>query len=592
MAINRELSQFASFVEVDNSSGNIGIATTATPYVGIGTTNPVAKFEVVGQTELDDVNIAGIASVGSLNIGSTEVIDSSRELKNIVSLDATTTATIETAIANAPNTFTDLTVTGISTFESNIGVSGVTTTTDLFVTGIASVGAAITMYGATGIISAYKFYGDGSGLTGTISGIGIRSEGADIGYGATIIDFKGPGVSTITSISAGIVTVFFEGGGGESTIDKQTFNVGVAGTNLVTLTNAYTSGNIDVFLNGLKLVPTSDYTETGPTIITLTTPAVNGDVIETISFRTVSIADNVIGIQSAGVSVGTTITTLNFIGAGNTFLDRGNGIIDVSINPPDDTFISNLNVSGIVTTTKLHVGSGTTFTEDLVVTGDARITGILTIGTGTITLDGSTNTINVGSGVTITGSGEIQATSITIGAGVSITSSGITGTASTISFATTAFNLVGSANTASFATTSFGLEGSPPILVSNAGVNTDSSPTNLYVSGNSASNIISIGSTDGNTTLDFSQGNNFSLLLTGSIVLENPTGITTGQSGIILVQQDESGSRTVGFGSHWDFPSATAPTLSTGANALDCLTYFVRNSTSIITNSLIGIGTI
>ena len=168
----------------------------------------------------------------------------------------------------------------------------------------------------------------------------------------------------------------------------------------------------------------------------------------------------------------------------------------------------------------------------------------------------------------------------------------VTGTASTSTFAGTAFNLVGAASTASFATTSFGLSGSPAILVSNVGVNTDSSPTNLYVSGSSASNIVALGNTNATTTLDFSSGNDFSFTLTGSIVLANPTGVTTGQSGVIYIQQDGSGSHTVGFGSHWDFPSATAPTLSTGANALDVLTYSVRNSTSIVAAALIGIGTI
>jgi hypothetical protein len=153
-------------------------------------------------------------------------------------------------------------------------------------------------------------------------------------------------------------------------------------------------------------------------------------------------------------------------------------------------------------------------------------------------------------------------------------------------------NLTGTASTAGFASTSFGLSGTPAVLVSSAGVNTTSSPTKLYVQGNAASNIVGLGTTSANTTLDFSTGNNFSLTLTASIVLLNPTGVTTGQSGIILIQQDGSGSKTCGFGSHWDFPSATAPTLSTGANALDCITYFVRNSTSIVANSLIGIGTL
>jgi len=128
--------------------------------------------------------------------------------------------------------------------------------------------------------------------------------------------------------------------------------------------------------------------------------------------------------------------------------------------------------------------------------------------------------------------------------------------------------------------------------VTSVGVNTSTTPTNLYVSGNAAGSVVGLGNTDANTTLDFSTANNFSLTLTGSIVLSNPTGVTTGQSGIIQILQDGTGSRTCGFGSHWDFPSSTAPTLSTGANALDAITYFVRSSTSIIANSLIGIGTL
>ncbi|MBM5802056.1 MAG: hypothetical protein FJ077_14795 [Cyanobacteria bacterium K_DeepCast_35m_m2_023] len=121
---------------------------------------------------------------------------------------------------------------------------------------------------------------------------------------------------------------------------------------------------------------------------------------------------------------------------------------------------------------------------------------------------------------------------------------------------------------------------------------TSSQSTKLYVQGNAASNIVGLGTTNGTITLNFSQGNNFSLTVTASSTLANPTGLTTGQSGIILIQQDGNGNRAVGFGSHWDFPSATIPSLSITANALDCLTYFVRSSTSIVTNSLIGIGTL
>ena len=52
---------------------------------------------------------------------------------------------------------------------------------------------------------------------------------------------------------------------------------------------------------------------------------------------------------------------------------------------------------GVVTSTKLHidpVGSGVTFNEDLVVVGDARVTGILSIGTSSIVLDPNAKTIS------------------------------------------------------------------------------------------------------------------------------------------------------------------------------------------------------
>ena len=64
--------------------------------------------------------------------------------------------------------------------------------------------------------------------------------------------------------------------------------------------------------------------------------------------------------------------------------------------------VTNIDSIGLITARSgVHIGTGVTFTEDLVVDGDARVTGILTIGTGTVTIDGSSNTINVGAGVTL-----------------------------------------------------------------------------------------------------------------------------------------------------------------------------------------------
>ena len=60
---NRELSQFGSFIYIEDSTKAIGITTEEMPYVGIGTTNPTVKLEVIG-----DTNIRGNFSVIDGNI--------------------------------------------------------------------------------------------------------------------------------------------------------------------------------------------------------------------------------------------------------------------------------------------------------------------------------------------------------------------------------------------------------------------------------------------------------------------------------------------------------------------------------------------
>jgi len=88
--------------------------------------------------------------------------------------------------------------------------------------------------------------------------------------------------------------------------------------------------------------------------------------------------------------------------------------------------------------------------------------------------------------------------------------------------------------------------------------------------------------TDGATiTADFALANNFSVTLGGSRTLANPSNQTAGQSGCIWITQDGTGSRTLAYGSQWDFTGGTAPTLSTAAAAVDCLVYAVQSSTKI-----------
>jgi len=94
--------------------------------------------------------------------------------------------------------------------------------------------------------------------------------------------------------------------------------------------------------------------------------------------------------------------------------------------------------------------------------------------------------------------------------------------------------------------------------------------------------------TDGATiTPDFAAGNNFSVTLGGNRTLANPTNLTAGQSGAIVITQDATGGRTLAFGGNWKFPGGTAPTLTTAASSVDVIAYYVESS-SRITARLVG----
>ena len=96
--------------------------------------------------------------------------------------------------------------------------------------------------------------------------------------------------------------------------------------------------------------------------------------------------------------------------------------------------------------------------------------------------------------------------------------------------------------------------------------------------------------TDGATiTPDFAVGNNYSVTLAGNRTLANPTNLTAGQSGVILVSQDSTGSRTLAFGSYWKFAGGIAPTLTTTTSAVDVIAFLVDSSTRISTQVLLNV---
>jgi hypothetical protein len=100
------------------------------------------------------------------------------------------------------------------------------------------------------------------------------------------------------------------------------------------------------------------------------------------------------------------------------------------------------------------------------------------------------------------------------------------------------------------------------------------------VTGGVRANIVTL-SDGANISYDMDDGNNATVTLGGNRTLDNPSNVTVGQSGSIFIVQDGTGSRTLSFGSAYDFAGGTAPTLTTAASAVDRIDYVVRTTSSI-----------
>ena len=127
-----------------------------------------------------------------------------------------------------------------------------------------------------------------------------------------------------------------------------------AGQTLFQPSGGYRINQIAVFRNGTRLVDGQDFTARDGASVTLLSGATVGDILEFQILDSFNVADAInansstqtidgslivrggvtgsqIGIQSGGTAIGTG-RTVNFIGSGNTVIDKGDGTIDVSIS--------------------------------------------------------------------------------------------------------------------------------------------------------------------------------------------------------------------------------------------------------------------
>jgi hypothetical protein len=81
----------------------------------------------------------------------------------------------------------------------------------------------------------------------------------------------------------------------------------------------------------------------------------------------------------------------------------------------------------------------------------------------------------------------------------------------------------------------------------------------------------------------------FTLTLTGSHALANPTNLVKGARYVFLVKQDATGSRVLTYGNKYYFAGGTAPTLTTTAAAVDMLEFASDGTNLYLLNSTLAL---
>ena len=189
----------------------------------------------------------------------------------------------------------------------------------------------------------------------------------------------------ITTLTTATISGGGGGGGSGTTISFQSTNTAsyIATTGQTAFSIAYTVPYVQVYINGSKL-DTSEYTATSGTGITLTTPAVAGEVVDLIGFTYINTANFAFAIANTTASTSNTTGALTVAGGagitGNVFIGgtltvAGNTIIE-------NTYINNFVVNttdSIVTTNTTPATSNTT--GAVIVAGGLGVSGNIYGGT-------------------------------------------------------------------------------------------------------------------------------------------------------------------------------------------------------------------
>lgn len=275
-------------------AASLGVTTSTSLYVtGITslTNLIVSGVSTLGSLSANSLNVSGISTLATASISSLNVSGSSNlthlSVSGISTLGVVSTSslnsnglvvsgisTLGSVSANSLNA-NGVVVSGVSTLgvvsATSLSVSGAFSIANLRVSGVSTLGSVsasslnvsgISSFGKilldpVGIITASSgivtYYGDGSKLLNIVSvaGVGINTVGGNLGYGATVLDFRGSGISTI-SISSGIATINIRGTENDGVLTLGVTGKGLTGSATFTANQA-TASTFTVVSNATPL---------------------------------------------------------------------------------------------------------------------------------------------------------------------------------------------------------------------------------------------------------------------------------------------------------------------------------------------------
>ena len=508
----------------------------------------------------------------------------------VVSIGAATSINVSGVTGT---TFTGGTFAGTTgDFSSNVSVGGnlkidgAFTPAALSVTGTinaAKVSASVATFNNT--VSAAFFVGDGSGLTNVPSAEGGTMKRIDAGTGIRMT--VGGAVSSSIPVS-GVVAVSADQNFGTVSVstalavtgDLLISGVTAATVNEVAAVSALTKTNLDAItsintvvanVSALTSVNTAAITSINTVIGDGSNFATSAELATVSAALATSIGNSNTNIAavSALTSVNTAaVTSINTVVAAVSALTKTNLDAVTSINTV---------VAGVSALTSVNTAAVTSINTVI-----AAVSALTSVNTAAVT---SINTV-VAAVSALTKTNLDAVTSInTVVAGVSVLTSVNAAAVTSINTVVTDLSatmatsigtrlpLAGGALTGTVSGTSF--------FVSAIAVGANSLlGKDIHIEKAAVADIQAL--SDGtNIAVDLNVGQNFTVTLAGNRTLSNPTNCVAGQVGSIFVVQDGTGSRTLAYGTSWDFAGGEAPVLSTDAAAIDRIDYIVHTSTDV-----------